>query len=120
MSPYRLSGGGLERFAKTRGNHSVISFDISGVSSNFFSIHSFFSVITFVRMAKHKEDPDEESPHKKRRKLTKGLKAKQEPVSIQTSKDLQSLLAFDQNVGPRARQSKASPILFGRRGLIPV
>ncbi|KAK3174498.1 hypothetical protein OEA41_001744 [Lepraria neglecta] len=55
-------------------------------------------------MAKRTGDSDEESPHKKRRKLTKDLEVKQPIQPIQTSKDLGLLLAFDQDAGPRARQ----------------
>ena len=63
-------------------------------------------------MAKRTGDSDEESPHKKRRKLTKALEAKQPIQPIQTSKDLGLLLAFDQDAGPRARQSETHPVAF--------
>ena len=61
-------------------------------------------------MAKRKDDSDNESPHRKRQKLTKDLASKVEIQSIQTSKDLSLLLSFEQDTGPRTRQSIAQGI----------
>lgn len=57
-------------------------------------------------MAKRKSGSDDESPHSKRQKLTRQSVAQQEPVNIQSSEDLQLLLAFQQDAGPHVKQSK--------------
>lgn len=51
-------------------------------------------------------ESDDESPHRKRRRLTKDLASKPELPSIHSCKDLQSLLTFEQDAGPQTRQSK--------------
>ena len=56
-------------------------------------------------MAKRKDDSDNESPHRKRQKITKDLVSKVKIQSVQTSKDLSLLLSFEQDTGPRTRQS---------------
>ena len=56
-------------------------------------------------MAKRKDDFDNESPHRKRQKITKDLASKAEIQPVQTSKDLSLLLSFEQDTGPQARQS---------------
>ena len=56
-------------------------------------------------MAKRKDDSDNESPHRKRQKITKDLASKAEIQPVQTSKDLSLLLSFEQDTGPQARQS---------------
>ena len=56
-------------------------------------------------MAKRKDDSDNESPHRKRQKITKDLASKAEIQPVQTSKDLGLLLSFEQDTGPQARQS---------------
>ena len=58
-------------------------------------------------MAKRKDDSDDESPHRKRQKITKDLASKAEIQTVQTSKDLSLLLSFEQDAGPRTRQSIA-------------
>ena len=56
-------------------------------------------------MAKRKDDSDNESPHRKRQKITKDLASKAEIQPVQTSKDLSLLLSFERDTGPQARQS---------------
>lgn len=60
-------------------------------------------------MAKHKADSDEESPHRKRQKITKDLESHETvtPTELHSAKDLQSLLAFQQNAGPLVKQSRS-------------
>ena len=56
-------------------------------------------------MAKRKDDSDNESPHRKRQKITKDIASKAEIQPLRTSKDLSLLLSFEQDTGPQARQS---------------
>lgn len=58
-------------------------------------------------MAKRKSDSDDDSPHKKRQRITKDLASEQDSVKIQTFRDLQQLLTFEQDAGPHVRQSKS-------------
>ena len=69
-------------------------------------------------MAKRKDDSDDESPHRKRQKITKDLALKAEIQTVQTSKDLSLLLSFEQDAGPRTRQSIAQCIHIARVILI--
>lgn len=57
-------------------------------------------------MAKRKPRTEGESPHRKRQRIARDLERKDEPVRIQTVKDLRQLLAFEQDAGPQVRQSK--------------
>ncbi len=61
-------------------------------------------------MAKRKDDSDDESPHRKRQKLTKDLASEAEVQTVQTSNDLSFLLSFEQDAGPRTKQSIAQYI----------
>ena len=65
-------------------------------------------------MAKRKDDSDNEIPHRKRQKITKDLALKGELQPVQTSKDLSLLLSFEQDAGPRTRQSIAQYIQIER------
>lgn len=56
-------------------------------------------------MAKRTADPND-STHRKRQKTTKILALATERHEILSPRDLQVLLAFDQDVGPVVRQSK--------------
>ena len=56
-------------------------------------------------MAKRTADYDD-SPHAKRQKITQTSAPATEKHDIRSSRDLQLLLAFDQDVGPAVRQSK--------------
>jgi len=57
-------------------------------------------------MAKRRSGSDDDSPHRKRQKITKQSLPQLEVIEIQTPKDLQLLLAFEQDAGPHVRQSK--------------
>lgn len=59
-------------------------------------------------MAKRKSGSDEESPHRKRQKITENSLAVEDTVKIQSVQDLQLLLTFEQDAGSRVRQSKFS------------
>lgn len=63
-------------------------------------------------MAKRKDDSDNESPHRKRQKITIDLASKAETQLVQTSKDLSLLLSFEQDTGPQKRQSIVQRIHF--------
>ena len=69
-------------------------------------------------MLKRKDDEDNESPHRKRQKLTKDLALEAEIQTVQTSKDLSLLLSFEQDAGPRTKQSIAQLIHVERVILI--
>lgn len=56
-------------------------------------------------MAKRIAD-SEDSPHRKRQKITNSSPPAKDQNEIRSSRDLQLLLAFDQDVGPAVRQSK--------------
>ena len=57
-------------------------------------------------MAKRTADSDDDSPHRKRRKITQTLPSATERHEIRSSRDLQLLLAFHHDVGPAVKQSK--------------
>ncbi len=61
-------------------------------------------------MSKRKADLDDESPHRKRKRLTAEQALKKAPKpefpNIQSPKDLQVLLTFEQDAGPQTRQSE--------------
>lgn len=61
---------------------------------------------SLLKMGKRKVDLDEESPHRKRKRLTKEQAPKPEVPNIESSKDLQLLLRFEQDAGPQTRQSE--------------
>ena len=69
-------------------------------------------------MVKRKDDEDNESPYRKRQKLTNALASEAEIQTVQTSKDLSLLLSFEQDAGPRTRQSIAQCIHVERVILI--
>ena len=59
-------------------------------------------------MAKRKSDADEEDPYTKRQRLTEQTVPQDQPHNIVNVADLQSLLTFEQDAGPKVRQSKSS------------
>lgn len=61
---------------------------------------------TLEDMAKCKTDSEDESPQRKRQKMTTGRVPEKETQVIQSAEDLRSLLAFQQDAGPVVRQSK--------------
>lgn len=56
-------------------------------------------------MAKRTAESDD-SRYRKRQKITNSSPPATDNNEIRSSRDLQSLLAFDQDVGPAVRQSK--------------
>lgn len=56
-------------------------------------------------MAKRSRDSDDGSPHSKRQRITADGVVKVVPTKIQSLKDLQQLLAFEQDAGPQVKQS---------------
>ena len=58
-------------------------------------------------MAKRKLDLDEDSPHRKRQKITNNALPREKPVKVESVQDLQALLAFDHDAGPQTRQSES-------------
>lgn len=64
-----------------------------------------FTAFLIHSMAKRTTDSDD-SPHRKRQKITKTSTPAKERYEIRSSRDLQLMLAFDQDIGPVVRQSK--------------
>ena len=62
-------------------------------------------------MAKRLAGSDEESPYAKRRKIGSIEANKEYTDDIQSLRDLQRLLAFEQDSGPQVKQSIFSPFL---------
>ena len=56
-------------------------------------------------MGKRARDPEDCSPHGKRRRLTPSSSSKTSPEDVSSLKQLQDLLAFNQDAGPNAKQS---------------
>ena len=56
-------------------------------------------------MGKRPRDPEDISPHEKRRRLTPSSSSKTSTEDLSSLRQLQDLLAFNQDAGPNAKQS---------------
>lgn len=75
--------------------------------------------LAFTAMVKQTPDSDDDSPHRKRQKLTtESVVEAEKPVRIQTSNDLHALLIFEQDTGPHVKQSEISTTIMTNRILI--